>query len=60
MAHALRTAGLAFEEVDVDSDPALAERYGRLVPVLTAPDGAELCHYRLDDAALRAARAALR
>lgn len=40
--------------VDVDADPALVARYDELVPVLTAdPPGPELCHYFLDEAALR-------
>lgn len=40
-------------QVDVDDDPALATRYGRLVPVLER-DGVEVCHYFLDEARLRA------
>jgi len=47
MAEALRAAGVEFEEVDVDADAALEERYGERVPVLTDADGNELCHYRL-------------
>jgi hypothetical protein len=40
--------------VDVDADPDLVARYDELVPVLVAtPAGAELCHYFLDEAALR-------
>jgi hypothetical protein len=40
--------------VDVDADPALVARYDELVPVLVAePAGTELCHYFLDEAALR-------
>lgn len=35
--------------VDVDSDAALEEQYGELVPVLVA-EGRELCHYFLDEA----------
>jgi hypothetical protein len=53
MADALRALGIAFEVIDVDSDPALEERYGELVPVLTDSTGKELCHYRLDPAALQ-------
>ena len=53
MALALRALGVAFEEFDVDADPALEARYGDLVPVLTDAAGAEICHYRLDEAALR-------
>ena len=48
--------GLAYtlDIVDVDADPALVARYDELVPVLTAdPRGPELCHYFLDEAALR-------
>lgn len=37
--------------IDIDSDPALAERYGKLIPVLADPAG-EICHYFLDPAAL--------
>jgi hypothetical protein len=47
MAQALRAAGVAFEEIDVDADPALEARYGELVPVLTDAAGNELCHYHL-------------
>ena len=43
----------AIDIVDVDSDPALERRFGERVPVLT--HGArELCHYRLDPAAVTA------
>ncbi len=45
--------GFSLAEVDVDSDPDLANRYGPLVPVL-AMDGTEVCHYFLDEARLRA------
>ncbi|MDD5241790.1 MAG: glutaredoxin family protein [Sulfuricella sp.] len=41
------------ELIDVDDDAALEQRYGNLVPVLTA-NGEEICHYRLDPAALDA------
>jgi len=44
--------------VDVDADPALVARYDELVPVLAGPDGAELCHYFLDEAALQTVLAA--
>jgi hypothetical protein len=57
MAQALRERGIAFVDVDVDADPALEERYGERVPVLVRPDGLEICHYFLDDAALRRALA---
>ncbi len=39
--------------VDVDCDSALEERYGEWVPVLMAGDR-ELCHYFLNEAAVRA------
>jgi hypothetical protein len=55
MAAVLRQHGISFVEFDVDADPALEERYGELVPVLTRPDGTEICHYRLDEHALRKA-----
>lgn len=49
-------AGLActVDVIDVDADPGLLARFDELVPVLYAdPAGAELCHYFLDEAALR-------
>lgn len=46
-------AGARLDVVDVDSDPALVARYDELVPVLLC-DGIELCHYRLDEARVRA------
>ena len=52
MARALHAFGVRFEHVDVDSDPALAKRYGERVPVLTDAQGRELCHGRLDPAVL--------
>lgn len=44
-------AGCAVDEVDVDADPALEARWGAYVPILLAGER-ELCHYRLDRAAL--------
>ncbi|HVL09930.1 MAG TPA: glutaredoxin family protein [Burkholderiaceae bacterium] len=45
-------------EVDVDSDPAIEERLGELVPVLMtgtpANPGRELCHYFADLPGIRA------
>ena len=52
MAAALAVRGVAFDEVNVDADPALIERYGLRVPVLTDPQGKELCHGRLDPSVL--------
>lgn len=52
MAVALRSRGIEFEEIDVDSDPELEVRWGELVPVLTDSQGSEICHYHLDEAAL--------
>jgi hypothetical protein len=52
MARTLRAFGIAFDELDVDADPALARRYGERVPVLTDAAGAELCHGRLEPAVL--------
>lgn len=43
----------AFEILDVDADPVLEARFGERVPVLVAADGSEVCHYHLDEAALR-------
>jgi hypothetical protein len=51
--------GLVFsvDVVDIDASPdaGLLARYDELVPVLVGddPDGPELCHYFLDEAALR-------
>ncbi|AXA90177.1 glutaredoxin family protein [Massilia sp. YMA4] len=43
------------EVIDVDADPALVQRFDELVPVLFAAlDQPELCHYFLDEAAVRA------
>lgn len=39
--------------VDVDSDPALGRRHGEKVPVLMHGER-ELCHFRLDSAAVTA------
>ena len=39
--------------MDVDSDPALARRYGEDVPVLVH-EGRELCRHRLDAGAVAA------
>lgn len=46
-------AGCPLHEIDVDTDPALEARWGERVPVLLAGER-ELCHYRLDRAALAA------
>lgn len=57
MAAALAGLGYDHASVDVDSDPALEERFGELVPVLMFErDGAEVevCHYFLDAQRLRA------
>ncbi len=57
MARELRARGVAFDEADVDADAQLEARYGELVPVLVGPDGAQICHYFLDAAALARALA---
>jgi len=56
MARTLRAFGVAFEELDVDSDERLRARYGERVPVLTDAAGNELCHGRLDPAVLERGR----
>ncbi|MFA5083265.1 MAG: glutaredoxin family protein [Hydrogenophilaceae bacterium] len=48
--------GFALTEVDVGWEGGLAERYGRLLPVLEVA-GREVCHYFLDEERLRAALA---
>ncbi len=45
--------GFAVDVVDVDSDAALEQRFGALVPVLMHA-GTELCHYHLDAGKIRA------
>ncbi|QYF92573.1 glutaredoxin family protein [Massilia sp. PAMC28688] len=49
----------AVEVIDVDADPALVARFDELVPVLYGRlDQPELCHYFLDEGAVRAYLAA--
>lgn len=53
---ALETPGRRFEidVVDVDADPSLVARFDELVPVLYGDlNEPELCHYFLDEAAVR-------
>lgn len=58
---ALETPGqpFAIAVLDVDADPALEARFNELVPVLYAgapqdnPSGEALCHYFLDEPAVR-------
>ncbi|MFN3986548.1 MAG: glutaredoxin family protein [Rhodocyclaceae bacterium] len=45
--------GWEVEVVDVDRHPKLEARWDELVPVVLAGD-VELCHYHLDEAAVRA------
>ena len=52
--------GLQINQVDIDLDPVLEERYGTLIPVLVGNQGEEICHYFLDDAALTAYLAKIR
>jgi hypothetical protein len=54
--HAMASPGQLFEidVVDVDADEALVERFDELVPVLFGRlDEPELCHYFLDEGAVR-------
>jgi thioredoxin reductase (NADPH) len=51
LAPLVAAAGVTVEEIDVDSDPGLESRWGEWIPVLLAGER-ELCHYRLDRAAL--------
>lgn len=48
-----REYGWRVEVFDVDEDPALEARWDTLVPVLLHGER-ELCHYHLDEAAVRA------
>lgn len=53
LAPMLAGSGVVLDRVDVDANDALEARWGSLVPVLL--DGErELCHFRLDAAAVRA------
>ncbi|NHR07092.1 glutaredoxin family protein [Chromobacterium haemolyticum] len=45
--------GFELDVVDVDADPELERRFNELVPVLME-DETEICHWRLDQAALAA------
>ena len=56
MAQALRSLGVDFEEIDVDSDARLDESYGEQVPVLTDAEGRELCRHRLTPEAIKKLR----
>ena len=54
--------GLTVTRVDIETDAKLEARYGHLIPVLVC-DASELCHYRLDESAVRrfvAAKRAMR
>lgn len=50
---------VAVEVLDVDEDPVLEERWGELVPVLLHR-GKEICHYFLDEPAIREVLAKIR
>lgn len=45
--------GFTIDKINVDARPEDKARYGTLIPVLTDPDGQEICRYRLDEASLR-------
>lgn len=52
--HGLQASlGFRFEVLNVDTEPALKARYGSRVPVLVDAEGEEICHYWLDESALR-------
>jgi glutaredoxin len=51
MAAALRSLGVAFDEVDIDADAGLEDLYGEHIPVLLK-DGVELCRHRLTPEAI--------
>lgn len=46
-------AGWRVRVLDVDADPELEAEWDELVPVVLV-DGRELCHYHLDEPAIRA------
>jgi hypothetical protein len=53
IADALRGRAYRLRIEDVDTRPDWRSRFGPRVPVLTLPDGTELCEYRLDPEKLR-------
>ncbi len=48
----MHVGGVTLVEFDVDEDSELVRLYGARVPVLTFPDGTEICQYFLDEDAL--------
>lgn len=46
--------GTTYDEIDINSDPALVRRYGEQIPVVLV-DGAQHDFWRVDEARLRAA-----
>ena len=56
VAFSRRQYPIDWREVDIDRDPELIRRYDALVPVLCRDD-VEICHFFLDESALRAALA---
>jgi Glutaredoxin-like domain (DUF836) len=44
--------GFAIEEIDITGVPELERRYREWIPVLEV-GGEEVCHYRVDEVALR-------
>jgi hypothetical protein len=53
----LAGSGAQVVVIDIDADPLLEARYNDLVPVLVCGD-VELCRYRFDETAVRAALSA--
>ena len=51
LAPLLESGKATVELIDIDADPALETRWGDKVPVLVGGEH-ELCHYRLDAAAV--------
>jgi hypothetical protein len=49
----LDQAGIAWRPVDIDDDPALAEKYGLRIPVLRRPDTGNELYYPFDESAVR-------
>lgn len=59
LAPVLLEFGVGLKEINVDTDPALAARYGEEVPVLML-DGRKLAKHRIDADAVRRALELLR
>ncbi len=56
----VRRAGIALEEVDIETDDRLVRDYGLRIPVVLGPDGTVLAEGRIEESAMRQTLSALR